>query len=509
MNREREAQQRPQWQPFVIPIQLVDVPVSRGGSDLQTGVTERGGRVQFDSAEAGERAAGRGGGRTAPQVGQAAAAGERAAGRGGGGGRTAPQVGQAASAAAAALPPRGPVTIPIRVETSRGKVGAAPTSQRPAERSDADGSQGARGGGGQGEQSGGDESRSRSRAVGEGAEPEGRGGGGGQGDQSGGDERRSRSREGAEPEGRGGGHNPQRGSLLESLKRLSGQGRPRSGQGRGPDPFMEFFSGDEHFQEFERVFETVHNNRRDDPDPLRRQGSWSRDARPRRRSHRDQDEDENDDDEDEDGGGLNVLHIDETFLDFFDNDEDFLEFERELEKVRSNRRRSRLLGSLTRRPPSRDIFSDVQAFCQRSLGGGGGGGRGGGGRGRSRTPSTSPKVERRLSAARRADSELWNSAEEWGVVLDKLKRNSRLFSEQATAAAGGGGGGGGGGSWGAGGRSAAAQDPTSPSPSPALVSSSSSGGGGVAGPSPPSLGRRGAAGHADRCPCLTGELRRL
>ncbi|XP_076469604.1 uncharacterized protein LOC143299947 [Babylonia areolata] len=208
---------------------------------------------------------------------------------------------------------------------------------------------------------------------------------------------------------------PKRSSLLLlNLKRLSRCGRPPSG--RDLEAFMEFFNGDEHFQEFERVFETINNNRRLSRDAavlpwVAGRGEW--------RGEESSGEEEDD--------HLGVLYIDETFMDFFDNDEDFLEFERELERVRSNRRSRLLLESLSRRS-SCDIFSDVESFCERNLGRK---------RGSTSTSSTSPKVERRLSATSSADCDLWNSAEEWNMVMKKLRRNSRLFSEQAAAAVNG------------------------------------------------------------------------
>ncbi|KAL8589386.1 hypothetical protein ACOMHN_021538 [Nucella lapillus] len=193
---------------------------------------------------------------------------------------------------------------------------------------------------------------------------------------------------------------PKRSSLLLlNLKRWSRCSRRASGQDL--ETFMEFFSGDEHFQEFERVFETI-NNRRLSRD-MDTNGAWRRSP----------EEDSEDEAFEEDH--LGVLYIDETFLDFFDNDEDFVEFERELAKIQTNRR-SRLLESLSRRS-SCDIFSDVESFCERN-------------QNKKRTPSSSPKVERRLSASS-SDCDLWNSAEEWNVVMKKLRRNSRLFSEQA------------------------------------------------------------------------------
>nr|KAG5711380.1 hypothetical protein BaRGS_006077 [Batillaria attramentaria] len=196
-----------------------------------------------------------------------------------------------------------------------------------------------------------------------------------------------------------------RSGLLENLKRLSRSlERPRSG--RGTDPFMEFFSGDEHFQEFERVFDTINNHRFSREMDYRRPGSWR--------------EGSTEKDPFDDSDDLGALHIDETFSDFFDHDEDFMEFERELEKIKSNRR-SRLLENLNRRS-SCDIFSDVKAFCDRSLS-----------RSRQNLSNTSPKVERRTSARDSADPELWNSAEEWEFVMNKLKRNSRLFCDPPKA----------------------------------------------------------------------------
>ncbi|XP_071083448.1 ras association domain-containing protein 1 homolog isoform X3 [Haliotis cracherodii] len=102
--------------------------------------------------------------------------------------------------------------------------------------------------------------------------------------------------------------------------------------------------------------------------------------------------------------------MDDSFLDFFNNDEDFMEFEHELEKFKSNRR-SRVLDGLNRRS-SCDIFGDVKAFCDRSL------------------KSDSSRDSTKGSDHCDRDSKMWNSAEEWDFVLNKLKRNSRLFSDK-------------------------------------------------------------------------------
>lgn len=199
---------------------------------------------------------------------------------------------------------------------------------------------------------------------------------------------------------------PKRFSFLGNLKR---QERPRSGR---LDAFMEFFNGDEHFQEFERVFETINNHRLSrDLDPRQAGLSWSpADVL-----------DDDDDDLFHDDGDLGALPVDDTFSDFFEHDEDFVEFERELEKIRSNRR-SRLIESLNRKS-SCDIFSDVKAFCDRTL--------------QESGPSAGPPADRRASSssAREApEADLWNSAEEWEVVMNRLKRSSRLFGERAKTA---------------------------------------------------------------------------
>ena len=436
-NRDGETRQRPP--PIAIPIKLVDFPVSRQSSSADG--RER--RLETDVTAVGEGLV-----------------------------ETGPASSGISRTAASSLPPRVPVTIPIRVEKPTERP--ASSAARPARNDDA-------GGEGQGESDSGSGSapsgngrsaRSRDCAAENGSRlgdrdwnREGVGQGQGQGSRS---------------------YNPsKRSSLLENLKRLSCHGRPRSG--RGIDPFMEFFSGDEHFLEFERVFETVNNHRFSRDMDLRRQGSWHRDQQPQggaeRNPFRGDDGDDVDDDDDDD---LGVLHIDETFLDFFDNDEDFMEFERELEKIKSNRR-SRLLENLHRRS-SCDIFSDVMSFCDRSLKKSGSG---------SSTPGASPKAERRLSAAKNVESELWNSAEEWGMVMNKLKRNSRLFSDQA-----------------AGGRTVAddsfpsfSSSPSSSATPAVLRRRSSSSSSSTTSSSTPSSGRAAVvAGHSEQCPCLRGEL---
>ena len=450
-NRDGETRQRPP--PIAIPIKLVDFPVSRQSSSLQSSAVDvspdgRERRLETDVTAVGEGVV---------EAGPASPGISRTA--------------------ASSLPPRVPITIPIRVEKTTERPSAA--AARPARNDDAggEGQGGSDSGSGSGSAPSGDGRAARSRDCA--AENGSRLGGRDQ----------DWNREGVE-QGQGSrSYNPsKRSSLLENLKRLSCHGRPRSG--RGIDPFMEFFSGDEHFLEFERVFETINNHRFSRDMDLRRQGSWHRDQPPQGGAERNpfRGDDDDGDNDDGDNDDLGVLHIDETFLDFFDNDEDFMEFERELEKIKSNRR-SRLLENLHRRS-SCDIFSDVMSFCDRSLKRSGSGGS---------TPSASPKAERRLSAAKNVESELWNSAEEWGMVMNKLKRNSRLFSDQA-----------------AGGRAVAddsfpssfsSSSSSSSAATPAVLRRRSSSSSSTTSSSTPSLGRAAVvAGHSEQCPCLRGEL---
>ena len=180
------------------------------------------------------------------------------------------------------------------------------------------------------------------------------------------------------------------------------------------DPPMELFSGNEHYEEFERVFDTISSRKRfsTDVDEFTRYRSRQRTpsvesdesnesrikaTSPFRFSYGSRHK-------------LDFSDIDDSFMDFFNNDEDFVEFEKEFEKFKPSRR-SHILDNLSSFD-SCDIFEDVQMFCDRSL-----------------NNNNGDSEDSSHLADAESDFQMWNSAEEWDFVLNKLKRNSRMFSE--------------------------------------------------------------------------------
>ncbi|CAL1526220.1 unnamed protein product, partial [Lymnaea stagnalis] len=177
------------------------------------------------------------------------------------------------------------------------------------------------------------------------------------------------------------------------------------------DILMEFINGDEHFQEFERVFDTVKNSK-----------TSSRNMENARRlsGHNEntvfRDVVDNRREVDEPS-----RYVDDIFADFFDNDETFQEFEKEFEKFRSARKSS-LLGSISSLGSSRDIFGDLKSYCDRN-------------NVRSRSGSLvsvnscSSHDEATPSCGDEPGScdLIWRSVEDWEKILRKMRRNSRLL----------------------------------------------------------------------------------
>ncbi|GFS23220.1 Ras and EF-hand domain-containing protein-like [Elysia marginata] len=245
---------------------------------------------------------------------------------------------------------------------------------------------------------------------------------------------------------------------------------------------MEFINGDEHFREFDRVFETV-NGSGEDPTvdhssvSAEEGGPTSNLEGHHTENYGNSNNNDNDnvahsrcesddnDNIDNDSANLRLkmggprdspllypdrdtLHrpsyVDDMLADFFDNDETFLEFEQEFQKFKANRRSQMLLRSLSNMGSSKDIFGDLKAFCDRTL----------------------QQKERqriwRMSSSKATDSEeesidsvsheeakpichssdqetaeakheplIWRSVEDWERMLRKMKRNSRLLLDGA------------------------------------------------------------------------------
>lgn len=186
------------------------------------------------------------------------------------------------------------------------------------------------------------------------------------------------------------------------------------------DILMDFINGDEHFREFERVFETV-NNRRNSKD---RRLSIPKDIAIKAPT------DENLVGDIRGHMNSNVRKsrtmLDDSFADFFDNDEDFQAFEQEFANLRAGRR-SRYFGSLSSFGSSKDIFGDVKSYCERSL-----------------TDQLKSCSELSVSSCASAGVEAtpdctgdnsgnrevdWKSLQDWEHMFKKMHRNSRLFSD--------------------------------------------------------------------------------
>ena len=208
--------------------------------------------------------------------------------------------------------------------------------------------------------------------------------------------------------------------LREDFDRRSGLYERRSVSLLGSsinDILMDFMNGDEHFLEFERVFETVNSKRFSRIMDNRKSVAQRENANDKENCV-----DKTNDSEDTASEGTGNI-----FTDFFDNDEDFLEFEKEFEKFRSARR-SHLLGSLSSLGSSRDIFGDVKAYYRRNS------------RSNSRSGSllsvnscslegeAAPSCPDELGDQGDTQDGVWRSAEDWEKLLKKMKRHSRILS---------------------------------------------------------------------------------
>ena len=161
-----------------------------------------------------------------------------------------------------------------------------------------------------------------------------------------------------------------------------------------PLPMMEFFQNDEHFQEFDRVFETVKNKRRYASNSSLDKYRWS----PRNEGEK---SDEEVSDNDADDGG--VFKVDDIFSDFFDNDADFKNFEVEFENFQL-KRRSKALPNWQRNSVC-DLIEDLKAFCDTDD--------------TTSSTKTSLPVENKLSLPK-----LWNQSNqggEWDYIFNKLR----------------------------------------------------------------------------------------
>ncbi|XP_033745652.1 uncharacterized protein LOC117331163 [Pecten maximus] len=163
------------------------------------------------------------------------------------------------------------------------------------------------------------------------------------------------------------------------------------------DPLMEFLNSDEHFQEFERVFETFKSNKFSDSlDKLR----WSLNR------YGDEDEEEEEPDHEEIDDKCDVFEdelddsqIEDSFTDFFDHDEDFMAFEREFQNLKKVKRRSKVLQRINRNSGC-DIVQELKAFCDND-------------------PSLKYDVNP-------GEERVWNSGGEWDYIFNKLKSDNQV-----------------------------------------------------------------------------------
>ncbi|XP_060072780.1 uncharacterized protein LOC132552610 isoform X1 [Ylistrum balloti] len=164
------------------------------------------------------------------------------------------------------------------------------------------------------------------------------------------------------------------------------------------DPLMEFLNSDEHFQEFERVFETFKSNRFSDSlDKLR----WSLNR------YGDEEEEEEEPNNEEIDDKCDVFEeelddsqIEDSFTEFFDHDEDFMAFEREFQNLKKVKRRSKVLQRINRNSGC-DIVQELKAFCDNDP---------------SLKYDVSPGEER-----------VWNSGGEWDYIFNKLKNDNHVL----------------------------------------------------------------------------------
>lgn len=174
------------------------------------------------------------------------------------------------------------------------------------------------------------------------------------------------------------------------------------------DNIMEFLNTDEHFQEFDRVFETFKS--KEVPENLEQlRWSWKQ-YREEQESDSDEEDNrtiQNDDSIDDiDEDDFLQSAFDDTFSDFFDNDEDFKEFEVELQKLNA-KRRSRVLLNRINRTSGCDIVTELKAFCDND---------------------PTEKYDAMV-----AEPRLWNSGGEWDYIFKKIKRQSCLSCSSLAA----------------------------------------------------------------------------
>lgn len=178
------------------------------------------------------------------------------------------------------------------------------------------------------------------------------------------------------------------GSLTDLLE---GVGRPQ---------IMDFFQNDEHFKEFDRVFETVKQKKRYASNSSLEKYHLAQNS-----------EEDLDGDEDDD-----AFQVNDIFADFFDNDTDFQKFEDEFQKFQV-KRHSQVLDQLRRNSSVCDLIEDLKAFCDTEE-------ETQGNNSNSQVPNDN--IVRKVSPPK-----LWNAGGEWDYIFSKIRRRGTLTSENS------------------------------------------------------------------------------
>ena len=171
-------------------------------------------------------------------------------------------------------------------------------------------------------------------------------------------------------------------------------------EGVGKPLMMDFFQNDEHFKEFDRVFETVKQKKRYASNSSLEKYRWS--------PHPEDDSNLNLEDVDIDDD--DAFPVDDIFADFFDNDADFQNFEDEFQKFQV-KRHSQAIEKLRRNSSVCDLIEDLKAFCDTK---------------ETQEPNTKLAEENKTSLPK-----LWNSGGEWDYIFSKVHRKGKLTSESS------------------------------------------------------------------------------
>ena len=177
-------------------------------------------------------------------------------------------------------------------------------------------------------------------------------------------------------------------------------------EGIGRPQIMDFFQNDEHFKEFDRVFETVKQKKRYASNSSLEKYRLSP-------SVEDGNCDFNGADYDDD-----AFEVDAIFADFFDNDTDFQNFEDEFQKFQV-KRHSQSLEKLRRTSSVIDLIGDLKAFCDTEK------------TENKSSNSELPKECELPSGNQISPPRPWNAGGEWDYIFNKVRRRGTLTSESS------------------------------------------------------------------------------